>query len=732
MSNTPPSRGHVPEILAPAGDRQAFLAALAAGADAVYCGLKHFSARMEAENFSLAELADLTRLAHAKGRRVLVAMNTLVKPGDLAAAGRLVDQLQRHVQPDGLIVQDLGLLALAGQCGFSGELHLSTLACVTPPVGLSTAARLGIRQVVLPRELHLDEIKQMAAACPPEMHLEVFVHGALCYAVSGRCYWSSYMGGKSGLRGRCVQPCRRRYAQEGRRGGFFSCQDLSLDVLVKTLLDIPQVRTWKIEGRKKSAHYVFYTVTAYRLLRDEAASTRSRKEAAALLEMALGRPGSHAGFLPQRRYIPLAPDSHLGSGMLAGHVPKDAKTPFIRPRVPLLPGDLLRLGTEDQPWHRVIRVTRPLPKGGRFDLAQGPGRALGKNTGRASEKGTPQSPDKGHVINQGRHKAALRRMGQGMDRGSALPPPGTPVWLIDRREPELQQLLRQLEQEAAEIASDRPDRGESPIPASQFLPVLSEVTAPLTRSWVMRVSRRPLRRDKSTTRAMWLDPKFLEHMNDATCRELCWWLPPVIWPEEEQLWIDALIRVRGAGATLFVCNAPWQAALFETPPTMQPAHLQKAIGEAIGRATPTIRLWAGPFCNTANALALEQLALLGFAGAVVSPELDEQAFLDLPQNAPLPLGLVTAGFWPLCVSRWRAEELRVDTPVVSPKEEVAWVREYGPDLWVYPDWSLDVRPHLPRLESAGYRLFVELEEKLPAGLTQRPRTSPFNWNLRLL
>ncbi|SMP49098.1 putative protease [Desulfonatronum zhilinae] len=708
--SSPPSLTATPEILAPAGDRQAFLAALAAGADAVYCGLKHFSARMEAENFSLNELAGLTDLAHAKGRKVLVAMNTLVKPGDLAAAGRLVDQLQRHVRPDGLIVQDLGLLALAGQCGFSGELHLSTLACMSTVSGLQAAARLGVRQVVLPRELHLDEIKLMAEACPPGMHLEVFVHGALCYAVSGRCYWSSYMGGKSGLRGRCVQPCRRRYTQENRRGGFFSCQDLSLDVLVKTLLDIPQVRTWKIEGRKKSAHYVFYTTTAYRLLRDEAVSVRSRKEAAALLEMALGRPGSHAGFLPQRRYIPLAPDSHLGSGLLAGHVPKDAKSPFIRPRIPLLPGDLLRLGSEDQPWHRVIRVTRPLPKGGRFDLATGPGkkRAIG---------GFDQESKGAKVRDRGGRPRSDKPGGKyGMDT-PGHPPAGTPVWLIDRREPELHRLLHQLEQEVADMAASKTRHGtEASIPASTFTPALPETRRPEGRPWLMRVARRPQRRAKDATRAMWLDPKFLEHMTSATCRDLCWWLPPVIWPEEEEVWHQALGKVRSAGAEVFVCNAPWQMALFnEGQEGFRPA-----------------RLWAGPFCNTANALALDRLADLGFTGAVVSPELDEQAILDLPEHSPLPLGIVTAGFWPLCVSRWRAEELRVDIPLTSPKQEIAWAREYGSNLWVFPDWALDLRQHLPRLESVGYRLFVELEEKLPSGLGQRPRTSPFNWNLRLL
>ena len=117
-----------PEILAPAGDTDSFLAAVAAGADAVYCGLKNFSARMEAENFSLTELAALTELAHARGVRVHVAVNNLLKAPELAQAGRLIDRLAQQVRPDALIVQDLGLPALARQAGFKGELHLSTLA----------------------------------------------------------------------------------------------------------------------------------------------------------------------------------------------------------------------------------------------------------------------------------------------------------------------------------------------------------------------------------------------------------------------------------------------------------------------------------------------------------------------------------------------------------------------------------------------------------------------------
>jgi putative protease len=261
-----------PAIMAPAGSRASFLAAVAAGADAIYCGTKLFSARMQAQNFSPQELKPLVDLAHDRGIRVFVTLNTLLKPDDLDTAGKLIQTLTSDVQPDGLIIQDLAVLSLVRQTGFRGEIKLSTLANVSFGQALALAAKtLRVDRVVLPRELNIDEIKAVAQVCPPGLGLEVFIHGALCYAVSGRCYWSSYLGGKSGLRGRCVQPCRRVFDQSSDHQRFFSCQDLSLDVLVKVLLSIPQVQAWKIEGRKKGPHYVYYTVQAYRLLRAAAA-----------------------------------------------------------------------------------------------------------------------------------------------------------------------------------------------------------------------------------------------------------------------------------------------------------------------------------------------------------------------------------------------------------------------------------------------------------------------------
>lgn len=305
------------------------------------------------------------------------------------------------------------MLDLARQAGFEGGLFLSTLANLTHPEALRQALALGASRVILPRELSIDEIRQMGEACPEGLDLECFVHGALCYCVSGRCYWSSYMGGKSGLRGRCVQPCRRVYRQGGgavqalarnaekeernargeipisversrREGGkgaarraprpqsrgkehygrYFSCLDLSLDVLAKTLLDIPHLVSWKIEGRKKGPHYVYHAVTAYRMLRDNPGDPQARRTAEEILQMALGRPPSRARFLPQKNNLPLTPDGQTSSGLLVGkvRVEQDGRI-LLKPYFELLPQDLLRVGVEDERWHATLPVTRAHPQG---------------------------------------------------------------------------------------------------------------------------------------------------------------------------------------------------------------------------------------------------------------------------------------------------------------------------------------------------------------------------------
>ena len=166
------------------------------------------------------------------------------------------------------------------------------------------------------------------------------------------------MGGKSGLRGRCVQPCRRRYTQTGQTHRYFSCQDLSVDVLAKVLLSIPKVRTWKIEGRKKGPHYVYYTVRAYRMLRDHHRNSKMKKDALHLLGRALGRTGTHYNFLPQRPQSPVNLNSQTGSGLLVGKIKGSRQNSYYNTREELFPGDILRVGYEDETGHSIKRIGR--------------------------------------------------------------------------------------------------------------------------------------------------------------------------------------------------------------------------------------------------------------------------------------------------------------------------------------------------------------------------------------
>lgn len=509
-NNSSPS---LPEILAPAGNRASFLAALSAGADAVYCGLKTFSARMQAENFSTEDLGALVRLAHRKGCRVYLTLNTLIKPNEWQAVAGIVQRIRDVVRPDGIIVQDLATVELARKIGLASEIHLSTLANVSFAAALSTAkASLGVDRIVLPRELNIDEIKAMARACPDGLGLEVFVHGALCYGVSGRCYWSSWFGGKSGLRGRCVQPCRRVYRQEYRSGRAFSCQDLSMDVLVKVLKGVEQIKAWKIEGRKKGPHYVYYTVSAYRLLRDHGADPNAKRDALQLLEMALGRPGTHYHFLPQRPQHPVPGDGRTGSGLFVGVVKGPKAGRFLSPRIPLLPEDRLRVGYEDESGHAVIQLRKHVPRKGRFAVRPSRGKSPGK---------------------------------------------GTPVFLIDRREKALTEKIRSLEEEIRPIADPEKSRG----PISFIAPKGKVFRADPEEVTVQRTLDEDLHGS-----GVWVEAGALIHCPDESIDRIWWWLPPVIWPSGEDALAGRVEWLLQRGAVRFVLNSPWQTALVPPSP----------------------------------------------------------------------------------------------------------------------------------------------------------------------
>ena len=304
-----------PELLAPAGSRECFIAAVDSGADAVYLGLADFNARLRAKNFTIRDLSSLVPFAHSRNVKVYVTLNTLIKQNEIAHALDVLYQLDQ-LSVDAVIIADIGLMRLSTDNFPNLRIHGSTQAAAHNSYGVEFLKSLGVKRAVLARELSLEEIEETAKKSPIET--EVFIHGALCYSISGMCLASSFIGGASGNRGRCTQVCRRRFRRAGRikdgfslsqhsglpygeinkllryarndghceeqsdeaiqtvfkdysgadnidtaEGYFFSPNDLQALPFIDRLAKAG-VACFKIEGRMKGAEYVSTVVKAYR------------------------------------------------------------------------------------------------------------------------------------------------------------------------------------------------------------------------------------------------------------------------------------------------------------------------------------------------------------------------------------------------------------------------------------------------------------------------------------
>lgn len=266
-----------PELLAPAGSREALVAAVQNGADAVYVGGQRFNARHSAANFDDRELAEVIEYAHGRGVKVFVAVNILVAESELKEAVRFLHTVYK-AGADAVIVQDLGLIKLARQMLPQLELHASTQMTAHNVPGVEFLKAAGIQRVVLARELDLEAIRGIKEKTG--MQLEVFVHGALCICYSGQCLMSSLIGGRSGNRGRCAQPCRLPYqlvddrnrplVDSGQVGEYLlSPRDLNLSRHLPELIKAG-IDAFKIEGRMRRPEYVAIVTGIYRRLIDRA------------------------------------------------------------------------------------------------------------------------------------------------------------------------------------------------------------------------------------------------------------------------------------------------------------------------------------------------------------------------------------------------------------------------------------------------------------------------------
>ena len=274
------SANHKPELLAPAGDFEKLRAALSFGADAVYLGGAEYSLRSYAKNFDVEGIAQAVEYTHNLGRKVYVTVNVYARNEDFKRMYDFLIKL-RGTGADAVIVSDPGVFSLIKEIIPDMNIHISTQANTTNYRAAAFWAKAGAKRIVLARELTLNEIEEIRRA-EPSIELEVFTHGAMCMAYSGRCLLSSFMTGRSANRGECAHPCRYKYAlmEETRPGEYFPIEEDSRGAYIMNSRDlclvgyIPQliaagVTSFKIEGRMKSVYYTAATVKAYRCAIDD-------------------------------------------------------------------------------------------------------------------------------------------------------------------------------------------------------------------------------------------------------------------------------------------------------------------------------------------------------------------------------------------------------------------------------------------------------------------------------
>ena len=270
-----------PELLAPVGDVERLKAAIRFGADAVYLGSTEFGMRAASANFDMETLTEAVKYAHERGVKVYLTCNTLPRNEEILRMPEFLKEAW-GCGIDAFIVTDMGVLELIHQHVPEAEIHISTQTGVVNYLSAEMLHKMGAKRVVLARELSLEEIRFIREHTSPSLELEVFVHGAMCMSVSGRCLISNYMVNRDANRGECAQPCRWGYhlMEEKRPGQYFpvfedehgsyilNAKDLCMLPYLNLLYEAG-VSSFKIEGRAKSSYYVSTVVNAYRIAMDE-------------------------------------------------------------------------------------------------------------------------------------------------------------------------------------------------------------------------------------------------------------------------------------------------------------------------------------------------------------------------------------------------------------------------------------------------------------------------------
>ena len=351
------------ELLAPAGSMEAVAAAIQNGADAVYLGYGDFNARRNAKNFSREEFAAAVSYCHVRGAKVYLTLNTLLTDRELPQAAEFAAEASA-LGADAVLVQDMGVLRMVRQVAPDLPIHASTQMTVHNLDGVKMVADLGMTRAVLSRELSRDQIEYICQNSPIE--IEVFAHGALCMCYSGQCFLSSVIGGRSGNRGLCAQPCRLKYGWGDKADSYpLSLKDLSLAGHLRELRKMG-VKCVKLEGRMKRPEYVAVVTGIYsRAIHEDREPTEEEVEQ---LQAAFSRQGFTQGYYLDQQ------GSHMFGVREETREPKElfagARNTYQSgeaQRVPvtfyamLRPGEPAHVGVKD-PEGRVVTVEGPVPE----------------------------------------------------------------------------------------------------------------------------------------------------------------------------------------------------------------------------------------------------------------------------------------------------------------------------------------------------------------------------------
>lgn len=586
-----------PEILAPAGGPDALLAALRCGADAVYVGSTAFSARGKAENFTPDALCRAVADCHLRGAKLYLALNTLVFDGELSQAAELI-ALAGQAGVDALIVQDLGIAALARRICPSLPLHGSTQMSVHTLSGALFLQKQGFSRVILARELSYDELRVIARGCSIET--EVFVHGALCMSVSGQCYLSAVAGRRSGNRGLCAQPCRLPFtATPGDGACGLSLKDLSIIRELPALADIG-VRSVKIEGRLKRPEYVAAAVSACVASRDAGLEPQQLER----LQAVFSRSGFTAGYYNAKR-----DESMFGT---RGKEDVASAAGVLK--------ELARLYDREAPRVAVD-----------FAYTQRPGRpisllAVCDDGTRALAEGLPPEPAINSPTDRLRAGGAIEKLG------------GTPFYARNvsydldetRMVPNAQinALRRDCVQQLTARRTQRAPRAVFPAPPLPA-PYAKTQDAPLLRARVRSAAQLS---DEALGALEYLylpaDEILAHSQRFAPIADKLIACPPRAMFGEEDAVLHGLEAVRDLGVTRLY--APGLAAV--------------ELGTRLG-----MTLHGGFSLNAANSFALDELQAFGLADTELSIELDLARIRAL--RSPLARGLVAYGRLPLMLTR---------------------------------------------------------------------------------